>query len=250
MLNPNDTIVNCQVKPLPVLLLLDVSGSMSGPKIDALNKSVRILLQDCMDAQNLGECEIQLSIVTFGEKVQRLFPFTRVADVNFTDLTARGGTPLGTAFKMAKAIIDDTDETPRRAYRPLVVLVSDGRPGDKWDTPLEDFIATGRSAKCDRMALAIGNDADESVLGRFIEGTSNPLFKAHSVRDIKNFFKFVSQTTVTRSKSKDPNDVSSAPRPSPSPSPSPSPEAQASMSGGVPPPPYDDDDDEEDVIFT
>ena len=39
-------------------------------------------------------------------------------------------TPMGTALKMAKDMIDDKQETPSRIYRPAVVLVSDGAPND------------------------------------------------------------------------------------------------------------------------
>jgi uncharacterized protein YegL len=78
-----------------------------------------------------------------------------------------GMTPLGTALQMAKAMIEDKDVVPSRAYRPTVVLVSDGGPNDAWEKPLNAFISDGRSAKCDRMAMAIGADADEAVLGKF-----------------------------------------------------------------------------------
>jgi uncharacterized protein YegL len=67
---------------------------------------------------------------------------------------------------MAKAMIEDKDVVPSRAYRPTVVLVSDGGPNDAWEKPLNAFISDGRSAKCDRMAMAIGADADEAVLGK------------------------------------------------------------------------------------
>lgn len=205
MFDPSKFTVQ-KAKPLPILLMLDVSGSMSGVKIDTLNEAVRTMIETFADEEKM-ETEILVSIITFGEEVKRLFPFTPASRVSFTDLTARGGTPLGVACSMAKAMIEDKDETPGRAYRPTIILVSDGRPGDNWQPPLQSLIHEGRSAKCDRMAMAIGSDADLTVLGKFVEGTPNPLFEAHRASEIKNFFTKVTMSVTMRTKSKDPNQI-------------------------------------------
>jgi uncharacterized protein YegL len=119
-------------------------------------------------------------------------------------------TPLGTALQMAKAMIEDKDIVPSRAYRPTVVLVSDGGPNDAWEKPLNEFISDGRSEKCDRMAMAIGAGADETVLGKFIEGTPNRLFYAENAKQLRDFFKFVTMSVTIRTKSQTPNIVPEA----------------------------------------
>lgn len=182
-------------KPLPVILLLDVSGSMHGAKIQNLNAAARDMLETFRSAAS-GEIEIHVAIITFGSEVKLHQAFASVGDIKWHDLSASGGTPLGTALRMAKAMIEDKDVVPSRAYRPTVVLVSDGRPGDSWTQPLEDFIGGGRSAKCDRMAMAIGADADEVVLGKFIEGTENSLFYAENAKQLQDFFKFVTMSVT------------------------------------------------------
>lgn len=193
-------------KPLPVILLLDVSGSMKGSKIQNLNDAVRSMLGTFRDTEN-GETEIHVAIITFGAEVKLHQPLASVSDATWTDLSASGGTPLGTALKMAKAMIEDKNTVPSRAYRPTVVLVSDGRPGDSWNEALADFIKDGRSSKCDRMAMAIGADADESVLGKFIEGTSSRLFYAENAKQLRDFFRFVAMSVTIRTQSKDKNVV-------------------------------------------
>jgi len=205
MFDPSKFTVK-KAKPFPVMLLLDVSGSMSGVKIDTLNDAVRTMLETFADEEKM-ETEILVSIITFGEEVKRLFPFTPASKVHFDNLSARGGTPLGVACSMAKSIIEDREETPGHAYRPTLVLVSDGRPGDNWMPPLQALISEGRSAKCNRMAMAIGGDADLNVLGKFVEGTGNPLFEAHRAAEIHTFFQAVTMTVTQQVKSKDPNQV-------------------------------------------
>jgi len=193
-------------RPLPVILLLDVSGSMSGAKILNLNDAVKDMLSTFCDTEN-SETEIHVAIITFGSEVKLHQPLTSSSKISWHDLSASGGTPLGTALKMAKAMIEDKSVIPSRAYRPTVVLVSDGRPNDDWRQPLEDFIKDGRSAKCDRMAMAIGADADEGVLGKFIEGTQNRLFYAENAKQLREFFTFVTMSVTIRSQSKDKNVV-------------------------------------------
>ncbi|HAS6242233.1 vWA domain-containing protein [Vibrio vulnificus] len=193
-------------KPLPVVLLLDVSSSMDGDKIENLNKAVKDML-DTFAQEEKMETEILVSVITFGNQVELQVPYTKASQVHWQGLQANGMTPMGTALKMAKAMIEDKETTPSRAYRPTIVLVSDGQPNDSWERPLEDFISEGRSSKCDRMAMAIGRDADETVLKRFIEGTPHDLFYAENAGQLHEFFQRLTMSVTMRTQSKNPNVV-------------------------------------------
>jgi uncharacterized protein YegL len=202
-------VISINPKPLPVIMLLDVSGSMGGAKIQNLNTAVKDMLETFRDAEN-SEKEIHVAIITFGKEVKLHQPLVSAGEINYQDLSAGGGTPLGIAIKMAKEMIADKNVVPSRAYRPVVVLISDGQPNNGWEQPLNDFIGEGRSSKCDRMALAIGADADEAVLGKFITGTERPLFYAENAKQLRDFFLFLTMSVTTRTKSQNP-DVIPAP---------------------------------------
>ncbi|EKQ7210327.1 hypothetical protein L378_01698 [Klebsiella pneumoniae MGH 32] len=191
-------------RPLPVVLLLDISGSMSGEKIENLNKAVRDML-DAFAQEEKMETEILVSVITFGDQVELHVPYIRASQVQWQGLQASGMTPMGTALEMAKDMIEDKETTPSRAYRPTIVLVSDGQPNDRWERPMEDFILEGRSSKCDRMAMAIGRDADEAVLKRFIEGTPHDLFYAENAGQMHEFFQRVTMSVTLRTQSRNPN---------------------------------------------
>ena len=199
-----------KAKPLPVVLLLDTSSSMNAggeqSKIAELEKAVREMIKDFAHEEQL-ETEIQLAVITFGNEVKLDLPYTNASKVELNNLEAYGMTPMGTALKMAKDMIEDKEVTPGRAYRPLVILCSDGAPTDNWEQPMQDFIANGRSSKCDRMAMAIGSDANEDVLKRFIAGTNNPLFYAKDASSLHKFFKFVTMSVTSRSRSQSPNQL-------------------------------------------
>ena len=198
-----------KAKPLPVVLLLDTSSSMNAggeqSKITELDSAVRDMIKDFAHEEQL-ETEIQVSVITFGYNgVQLALPYTNASKVEMKKLEAQGNTPMGMALRMAKDMIEDKETTPSRAYRPLVILCSDGAPNDDWEDPMDNFIKDGRSSKCDRMAMAIGSDANETVLKRFIEGTENPLFYAKDASSMHKFFKFVTMSVATRSHSQNPN---------------------------------------------
>lgn len=198
-----------KAKPLPVVLLLDTSSSMNAggeqSKIAELDSAVRDMIKDFAHEEQL-ETEIQVSVITFGyDGVKLALPYTNASKVEMEKLEAQGNTPMGTALRMAKDMIEDKETTPSRAYRPLVILCSDGAPNDDWEAPMDNFIKDGRSSKCDRMAMAIGSDANEAVLKRFIEGTENPLFYAKDASSMHKFFKFVTMSVATRSHSQNPN---------------------------------------------
>jgi uncharacterized protein YegL len=195
-------------KPLPVVLLLDTSASMTGEKIESLNDAVRRMIGTFTKEESKAN-DFLVSVVTFGGSARLTLPPTSASELVFIDLGANGGTPLGAAIDVAKALIEDKEQTPSRAYRPLVVLVSDGVPTDLWEDRLEAFIQDGRSAKCDRMALGIGPEAygghGRATLERFIAGTGHRVFEAENAGEIHNFFKFVTMSVVSRSLSQNPN---------------------------------------------
>ena len=233
-------------KPLPVILLLDTSGSMNivvnpdevrrtgqtavvdgqtveyvtggKSRIDVLNEAVRTMLSSFRKEESLST-EFLVSVVTFGKQGAQLAQAPASASSTvYSDLAADGATPLGRALKIAKDLVENRDTTPSRSYRPLVVLVSDGEPNDSWEGPLADFIRDGRSAKCDRMALGIGTDAisgrGRKALERFIEGTDGSLFEAADAGKIHEFFQFVTMSVVTRGQSQNPNELPTRPAPS------------------------------------
>jgi uncharacterized protein YegL len=201
-------------EPLPVLLVCDVSGSMRDHgKIEALNQAVREMIAS-FAAEPVNRAELHVAVITFGGEAASVHtPLQSAARVTWVDMTAAGRTPLGHALTLAAELIENTSIVPSSAFRPAVVLVSDGIPTDDWKTGNDRLTRQGRAQKAERFAVAIGGDADESMLQAFLGGPDRKLFHAEDATRIIAFFNYVRMSVTSRSRTANPN--VSAPVPSP-----------------------------------
>jgi uncharacterized protein YegL len=196
-------------RPLPVFLLIDTSGSMDEPgKIDAVNQAVRIMVNTLADESGY-QADLLLALITFGDKEAKVHqPLAPTGEVNFVPLTARGRTPMGGALRLLRGLIEDQTIVPSRAYRPTVLLVSDGIPTDDFEAALEEFNTSPRASKVLRYSMIIGDDpGDEGagVLRNFMGSENAVVFHAQEARDIRKAFKFVTMSVTARTRSATPD---------------------------------------------
>jgi len=193
-------------RPLPIIVLADTSASMSTDgKIEALNKALKEMINTFASESRL-RAELQVSVITFGGVASVHLPLIAAHQIeSFEPLPATGGTPMGSAFQLAAGMIEDQELIPSRAYKPVVVLVSDGHPTDDTKPSFEALMNGERSSKATRFAMGIGSDAELSLLGDFANDLEAPVFKAENARDIHRFFKAVTMSVTTRSRSTTPN---------------------------------------------
>jgi uncharacterized protein YegL len=193
-------------RPLPVIVLADVSGSMNADgKIQSLNHAMKEMLASFKDEDDL-RAEIQVAVLTFGgESVRPHVPLTSAPHAVWTDHPAAGGTPMGAAFQAARELLEDRNAIPGRAYRPTLVLLSDGQPTGDWKEPLKALLDSERGGKAFRMALGIGADADMEVLSAFLNDPEARVFKADEAGQIRQFFRLVTMSVTGRSRSANPN---------------------------------------------
>lgn len=201
---------------MPVIILADVSGSMTTHgKLSSLNRAIAEMITFFADEQDV-RAEIYVAVITFGGYGANLHQSLQPASqIQWVDMKATGTTPLGAAFELATLLLEDKTLIPSRSYHPNLVLVSDGQPtdekgqvSDNWKEPLQHLLNSERASKALRFAMGIGPDADEETLKAFLIGQHPeiPVFRTDETK-IQKFFRWVTVTVSSRSRSVSPNSV-------------------------------------------
>ena len=157
-------------RPLHFIWLADCSGSMAADgKIQALNNAIRETIPHLRDvAAENPFAEMLVRAVSFSTGAQwHIDEAVPVEQLLWKDLSAHGYTDLGDALQMLARELR-MPPMPERALPPAIVLISDGQPTDDWEDGLEALLAEPWGERAIRIAVAIGRDADLSVLERFI----------------------------------------------------------------------------------
>ncbi|KAM3262249.1 hypothetical protein ACQJBY_052760 [Aegilops geniculata] len=110
--------------PLDLVMVLDVSGSMSGHKLALLKQAMRFVID------NLGPDD-RLCVVSFSSEARRVTRLTRMTNAGkalsvsaVESLAARGGSNIAEGLRMAAMVLD---ERRHRIAVSSVVLLSDGQ---------------------------------------------------------------------------------------------------------------------------
>ena len=177
------------MRRLPVYLLLDISGSMSGEPIEAVKNGVQVMLSSLRQNPQAIETAY-LSVITFDTSARQVVPLTDLSAFQMVDLKATGTTALGDALKLVSTCIDKevakTTHEQKGDWKPLVFIMTDGIPTDDWQSGLNEFKKrkTGFTVAC-----AAGNGADTNVLKQITDNVVS-LDTADS-QSISKFFAWV-----------------------------------------------------------
>jgi len=185
------------MRRLPVYLVLDTSGSMTGEPIEAVKNGVQVLVSTLRQDPYALETAF-LSVITFDSSAKQLMPLTELSMFQMPDLQATGTTALGEALSLLanKAENEVAKTTPevKGDWKPLVFIMTDGEPTDEWQKGLADF----KKQKFGMVvACAAGQGANVNILKQVTEVVVQ-LDTADS-GTIKAFFKWVSASVSTGS---------------------------------------------------
>lgn len=190
------------MRRLPVYLLIDISGSMSGEPIEAVKNGLQTM-QTALRKDPHALEQAFVSLITFESIATQIVPLTEVVKFQIPTINAGGGTALGDALgllaKCAEQEVVKSTSEQKGDWKPLVFIMTDGEPTDNIDAGLAAFqeVRWGVVVAC-----AAGAHANKDVLRRIAGENVIQLDTADS-NSIAAFFKFVSASISASSKKVD-----------------------------------------------
>ncbi len=185
---------------LPVFLVVDTSGSMTGEPIEAVHAGLSSMLSHMRQDPYALET-VWLALLTFDREARVLVPLTTLQDFRLPtmDVPSSGATHLGEALRLLMEQVQTTvrrgDAARRGDWRPMVFLLTDGKGSDLY--LVDEYAPRVRAAGFSTfIACAAGPKADPVQLHQLtdtvvvMDTMDGPSFRA--------LFKWVS-ASVSRS---------------------------------------------------
>lgn len=146
-----------------IIFVCDVSGSMAGEKIAALNDSIREFAHKVIDESNRSGLLFDIEILSYSTEAE-WHTFVQHSHYCCKDicLEAQGLTSLGAALELLNKKM--TVLPTSKAFIPLLIFISDGGPTDNWNQSFHNICSNYLFMESYKRAVALGNDADENIL--------------------------------------------------------------------------------------
>ena len=178
------------MRRLPVYLLLDTSGSMSGEPIEAVKNGVQVMIASLRTNPQAIETAY-ISVITFDTTAKQVIPLTDLASFQMTELKATGTTAFGEALRTLSHCMDNevtkTTAEQKGDWKPLVFIMTDGIPTDDWQQGLDEF-KKRKTALI--VACAAGPKADSGILKQLTDNVVR--LDQADAQSIAKFFTWVS----------------------------------------------------------
>lgn len=184
-----------------LFFLIDTSGSMSGKKIQSVNDAIENVLPIIGEMSDENpDAEINIAAMKFSTGVDWVYNEPKEAkDFIWQPVSPEALTSLGEACRELSRKLSRTNgfmptSTGSGYYAPSIILLSDGGPTDDFQGGLKVLKENSWFKNAIKVAIAIGDDADEDVLKDFT-GSSEAVIKVHNIDALKTMIRVIAVTS-------------------------------------------------------
>jgi len=206
VLRQEDLVENPTAR-VPICLVLDVSGSMSGAPISELNEGVKLFF-DAIRADEVAQYAAEICVVTFGGAATKMVDFMSIERQEVPTLDASGLTAMGAGITMALDLLEVRKEDYKRAgvdyYQPWMVVMTDGAPTDDITAAVARINALVTGKKLTVFPIAIGDGAEMATLATL--SPTRPSLRLQGL-NFREFFTWLSRSVSRVSQSMPGEDV-------------------------------------------
>lgn len=157
--------------------MIDISGSMTGHKIGAVNDAMENLIDALLDYSSSTE-RVAVSVLLFSKTASWMYERSKlIEEFEWIEPVCTGMTSLGKACLLLSDELKSDDAT----YE--ILLLSDGCPTDDYDEGIEALNSLASFRNSRRFAIAIGEDADILSLERFT-ADNKKVYKVADLNDL------------------------------------------------------------------
>ena len=134
-----------------IVLILDVSGSMGGRKIQTVNEAL-VKFRDIIREDSVTALRADVAVIEFDHEARVVLDFTNGTDFEPPELSVKGGTNYSKAVNLALDVTEARKQSYREGgiayYRSLAYFLTDGYPEHDNDADLQK--AAGRLAEMEQ----------------------------------------------------------------------------------------------------
>lgn len=159
---------------LPIIFVLDTSGSMTGQPISMLNHAMEEVINIVGNfAASNADALLKIGVLQFSSGAKWIQPkgLEEFGDFIYNPLSAGGLTDMGAA-------LDELDKKlSRKAFlvsttgrcKPILIFMTDGQPTDDWESALKNISENNKWYKNSiKIGFAVGDQANTEVLSRVV----------------------------------------------------------------------------------
>jgi len=192
-------IINASESHMALVFLLDTSGSMGGAPINNLNAGLNRFKQEVSESSQTRDI-LDVAIVEFNSNFNVVQEFVPVEYMETVNLAATGGTMMSPAIRKALEMVTERSRFYRRSgsepYKPWVILISDGAPGDDISAVAQEIKEMEENGKLSFRSLGVeGYDA------KILHTLSGPKVMKLEGTDFSSFFDWVNKSMRSVSQS-------------------------------------------------